>query len=356
MSDDFVYADHHPQKKAPPNADLPEGQSEKQNIDQNNTGQNNPTENNLDENKVSEKNSTEKSNVPTHEKKNIKKDQKEKTWQPAIISNDPNQPLPKKNSFADQLPNMHKVRKNRLTGRLILLISTFLLVILLTLYFLSPLSKLEKITIEGNQQVSNQEILQQTNFALDKGLWGQVFSSDQQAEAILLNIPQVKEAKVTYQPLNSLEITVAEFATSGLLLKDQAYYPILENGVVLTEKAVPVQSGLPILENFSQTDLILQTLNQYKELVDSVKVNISEIYYSGTSENVKQITLTMNDGHKVIAQISDLAQKMEKYPQIVGNLTEPSIIDLEAGIFSYPQSQEATENSTVDSTDASTEK
>lgn len=271
-------------------------------------------------------------------KKGSKKEASETRWQPEILSpsSEKNKPLPKAQSFADRLPQVHAMRKRKLTFRLTLLITSFTLVILVTLYFLSPLSKLEKVTVKGAKEVPTSQILKETNFHLNEDLWPQIFEKNKKAATLVKKEPQIKSAKISFTPLNQLTITVKEYQTEGYLLKDKLYYPILENGVVLAKPVEKITGAHPILEDFTKKDLILETLGQYRQLTSEIQQGISEIRYTGNTDNIKQITLTMKDGNTVLAQISTLASHLEKYPQVVAQMKEKGIVDMEAGIFSYP--------------------
>lgn len=50
------------------------------------------------------------------------------------------------------------------------------------------------------------------------------------------------------------------------------------------------------------------------------------------------LTLTMRDEHKIIVPLSDIHKKLPYYSRVHPLLTEPSIVDMEAGIFSYSAS------------------
>lgn len=53
-----------------------------------------------------------------------------------------------------------------------ILISIFVLLILITLYFLSPLSKVQRIYVDGNHQVDEQTILTEGNLNLEAFVFG----------------------------------------------------------------------------------------------------------------------------------------------------------------------------------------
>lgn len=61
-------------------------------------------------------------------------------------------------SIESRIPELKKYRKKRLVRHLILLIGFFVLLILATLYFLSPVSKVETIYVSGNRELTEQDV------------------------------------------------------------------------------------------------------------------------------------------------------------------------------------------------------
>lgn len=269
----------------------------------------------------------------------------EPTWEPKIVRED--------NTPSSHLEVNEKKRKRRLFKRLLFIIFSFTLIIAVTLYFLSPYSKLAKVTVKGNHEVTTNEVLNKADFKIGDSLWGQVFSKEKKEETLLEN-SRLKKVAIHFVPLNKLEIQVTEFKTLGLLLKEEHYYPILENGQVL-ENSVSNQNDLPILQNFSDTALMMATLKEYGKLSESIQKGISDISYTGTKTNRRQVTLLMTDGNTVIGQIPTLGKSLKKYPQVASQMTEKGIIDMEAGIFSYPYPTESSEEETENSTEISQE-
>ena len=56
-------------------------------------------------------------------------------------------------------------------------------------------------------------------------------------------------------------------------------------------------------------------------------------------------TLTMGDEHQVLVPISQIARKLPYYEGIQPQLEFPSVVDMEAGIFSYLQGAQNEESS-----------
>ncbi|MGX7198904.1 cell division protein FtsQ/DivIB [Enterococcus nangangensis] len=260
--------------------------------------------------------------------------------------------LPKKDSFADKLPNLHKARQKKLRRQLFLLISLFVVIIAGTSYFLSPFSKLGKVTITGNQVVPTDTVLTASKLEVHAELWPQVFRLGQAEKEIVASNPRIKSATVAFQPVNQVTIKVTEYQEKAYLLKEKLYYPILENGVVLTTSQSKPSEDFPILENFTDEKLILATLEQYRQLSQELQQAISEIKSTATTSDRQQLTLMMNDGNTVIAQVDTLAQNLAKYPQVAKEMTASGVVDMEVGIFTYPYPETGT-TATTSTTESS---
>lgn len=225
--------------------------------------------------------------------------------------------------------------------------------LLIVLYFVSPLSRLANVVVKGNQEVSAEAILENSDLAVNEEIWPQFFERNQSVAAIKKELPRIKNASISLSGINRFDITVTEFQEVALLAKDGGYAPVLENGAVLEDISEQPEEGLPVLENFSAEDKIKATLSAYQELSSEIRDGISQIKYTPRDSNDELLTLFMNDGNQVIVNISNMVSQMQYYPQIAKDLTEDSIVDMEVGIFTYPisntQEDDADENQTADS-------
>lgn len=245
-------------------------------------------------------------------------------------------PLPKKQSFADRLPNMHKVRKSKLRRQLTLIIGVSVAVILVTVYFLSPFSKLGFVHVTAPASLEESAIIKSSKLTLQGELWPQVFHKNATTQTILKSNPRIKNVTTAFEFPNGLAINVTEYKTKAYMLKDKVYYPVLENGVTLATSQNKPENNYPVLENFTEAKEILVVLSQYAQLSQELQKAISQIKATPQTNNRNQLTLTMNDGNTVIAQSSTLATNLTKYPQVATQMKEKGVVDIEAGIFSYP--------------------
>ena len=246
-------------------------------------------------------------------------------------------------SFSDHLPNFKAYRDKKLRKRLLILVVIFLVPLLGSLYYISPLSKVSAVVVAENPLTPKEALIESSQIVKNERLWPQFFARQRIATAIEKANPRVKKATITLQQWNQLHLHVEEYSESAYLVKGNDYLPILENGTILQEPQKEVTKGRVIVENFTDETLILETLKQYKELPEEIQDAISQITYAPSKNNEELLTIFMNDGNQVIVGISKLADHMKYYLQVAKEMSEKGVIDMEVGIYSYPYPSNETE-------------
>lgn len=246
-------------------------------------------------------------------------------------------------SFSDHLPNFKAYRDKKLRKRLLILVVTFLVPLLGSLYYISPLSKVSAVVVAENPLTPKEALIESSQIVKNERLWPQFFARQRIATAIEKANPRVKKATITLQQWNQLHLHVEEYSESAYLVKGNDYLPILENGTILQEPQKEVTKGRVIVENFTDETLILETLKQYKELPEEIQDAISQITYAPSKKNEELLTIFMNDGNQVIVGISKLADHMKYYLQVAKEMSEKGVIDMEVGIYSYSYPSNETE-------------
>ena len=239
-------------------------------------------------------------------------------------------------SFMERLPKIQAYRNKQLYQRLGLLILLFLIPLLVTLYYISPLNALEKLTVTGNKNVATDVIIKDSKLTLNENLWHQYFNRDQAAAAIKQESPRIKNVKITLTHFNQLDIAITEHSEVAMLVKGKSYFPILENGVIVEEGMKEPAADKLIFENFSDKQQILDTLKAYQSLSPEIQERVSQVKYAPSKSNDQLLNVYMNDGNQVIVNISNMASQMKYYPQVVKEMDEKGIVDMEVGIFAYP--------------------
>ncbi|MBF8807685.1 MAG: cell division protein FtsQ/DivIB [Enterococcus lacertideformus] len=264
---------------------------------------------------------------------------------------------PYNGSFLNRLPNLKNHRNKVLYRRLALIITTLSIPLIFLIYYVSPYSRLQAISVSGNETISSQTAIANTNLAIGGNVWQQYWHKDQYIAMLKKEQPRIETAQLHFKSINTFQLSINEYKEIALVMKDGQYYPVIENGKVLNEKVANPTKNLPILEGFTDNNKISYLVNQYNKLSSELQKAISEIKYTPKDSNKNLIQLNMNDGNQVIVNIQNLSSQMKYYSHVAKEMTEKGVIDMEVGIFSYPyadSSQEA-DSSIANATENSAE-
>lgn len=254
-------------------------------------------------------------------------------------------------SFSKKLPHLQAYRDKKLRKRLLLLVLIFLVPLIGSVYYISPLSNLSKVEVGKVSQVTPDSILASAELKVGERLWPQFFKRKETEKRVTAANPRIQKTVISLQNWNQFAIQIKEYDEVAYLVKGNQYLPILENGAIVQEPIKKIENHHIILEDFSKETMILDTLNEYAKLPVEIQDSISQIKLSPSKKNDELLTLFMNDGNQVFVNISDFSKQMKYYLQVAKEMKEKGIIDMEVGIYTYPyaeKEEEMTENSQTD--------
>jgi cell division protein FtsQ len=222
-------------------------------------------------------------------------------------------------TIEDRIPKLKEKRKQKANRRLIFYLSCFFIMILSVVYFQSPLSKVAEIKITGNENVSNEEILELSKLSTSTSFWK--VQTDQVNKQIESH-NEITNSNVSRGFPNKIVIDVNELARVAYTVdSDGKFFPILENGNILDPvNKIPNISDAPLLVNWQQSGDIVGFVAELNKLPKSIVNSISEIHYAPSESDPLHIQLYMNNGYEVSATIRGFAEKMLAYPAVIGGL------------------------------------
>lgn len=236
-------------------------------------------------------------------------------------------------SIEDRIPKLKELRKRKANRRMILLLSLFFVLIACVMYFLSPLSHIRKIDVEGNRYISSEQVIKLSGLTNDTNIW-QI--DKKQVEKEIKTNPEIKQVDIKRTIPNSVLLEITERDRIAYVVKEDRFQPVLENGEILEplqEGEIPVYA--PVLVGFSKGKELNQLLGELGKLPQEILNSISEIHEAPTKTDNYQITLYMNDGFEVSATSRTLSEKLVHYPAIISQL-DPNVkgvINLEVGSY-----------------------
>ncbi|KOS62375.1 FtsQ-type POTRA domain-containing protein [Lysinibacillus agricola] len=232
----------------------------------------------------------------------------------------------------DRIPTLKKRRKKRTNRKFIVLILLFFIVLAVLLYFQSPYSKINKITVNGAQLADEQYYLQASSLTPGKSMWG---FKVEDVEKLLLKDKWVKEAQVKRNWIQGVTIEIKEWKKVAYLAGDGTYYPLLENGKRFEHAEDDIPIDAPVFIGITGEKTINKLVKQLAQLKPEVLDLISQVNTNSDETNPNAVKLFMNDGYEVRAVIQTLAEKLNHYPSIVAQIpnAEKGVIDLEVGSY-----------------------
>ena len=254
-------------------------------------------------------------------------------------------------------PDKPRIEKIHLYRAIPVLVISSLL-ILLSLYFITPLGSLKNLVVTGNERVTQDEIIKATQIDSRDYTLTTFLNRNQYANNLKKANSWIEKAEISYQFPITFKIQVTEFKILAYEASTGNIYPVISNGTVINQ---PVKKeALP--ENYMRLNLsdkakVKKLMQELSDVPDSIKNEIQTVDLTPSKSTKDLLTLTMRDEHKIIVPLSDIHKKLPYYSRVHPLLTEPSIVDMEAGIFSYSaslaQKEEQEKNESSEETEQS---
>ncbi len=280
--------------------------------------------------------------------KSAKEDAKEKVEESEDVKKEvpkeePKSKEPKKQNKQDKKiekkPVKEKPVKPKIPGvhiwRAISILFLSLLLLVVSAYLLSPYATMKDIRVEGTVQTTDDDIRQASgiqdsdytiNLLLDKAKYEEQIKSNYWVES----------AQLVYQFPTKFTIKVKEYDIVAYYVSGESHYPILSSGQLETSSVSLV--SLPetyISVFFNDSEQIKTFTSELSQISPELKSAIQKVELAPSKVTSDLIRLTMNDSDEVLVPLSEMSKKLPYYSKIKPQLSEPSVIDMEAGIYSY---------------------
>lgn len=252
-------------------------------------------------------------------KKTAKEDKRDKKIEKKPVKEKPVKP---------KIPGVHIWRAIS-----ILFLSLILLVV--SAYLLSPYATMKDIRVEGTVQTTADDIRQASgiqdsdytiNLLLDKAKYEEQIKSNYWVES----------AQLVYQFPTKFTIKVKEYDIVAYYVSGENHYPILSSGQLETSSVSLVslpETYISVL--FNDSEQIKTFTSELAQISPELKAAIEKVELAPSKVTSDLIRLTMNDSDEVLVPLSEMSKKLPYYSKIKPQLSEPSVIDMEAGIYSY---------------------
>ena len=216
----------------------------------------------------------------------------------------------------------------------VLVIST--LIALFSAYLLTPLAKQKVVEFSGNKNADQTLLFEKSQIKDQDYTLTTFLNRDRYVANMKVASPWVKDISMIYAFPTTFKVQVEEYQVFGYYVTEEDYYPILENGEVVETPVATDQLPKSYLSvRFSDRELVRQFVKQLGKIPSTVRDKIESVDLTPSKVTKDLVTLTMKDGTKVLVPVSQIKRKLAYYHQIRKLIEDDSVIDMEAGIYSY---------------------
>lgn len=215
-----------------------------------------------------------------------------------------------------------------------ILVPSFI-ILFLSIYLLSPLATMKHIEVTGTVQTSADQVKEASGIRDSDYTISLLLNKDKHAEMVKSN-HWIESAKITYQFPVHFTIEVKEFEIVAYSVSGDNYYPILSSGSI--ESTAVNADSLPekyISVLFNDEEQIKTLISQLNEVSPEIKQEIEKIELAPSKVTSDLLKITMYDTDEILVPLSELGKKLPYYSKVKPQLTVPSGIDMEVGIYSY---------------------
>ena len=290
----------------------------------------------------------QESESDSKDSKSAKKESEEKVEESEDVKKEvpkeePKSKEPKKQNKQDKKiekkPVKEKQVKPKIPGvhiwRAISILFLSLILLVVSAYLLSPYATMKDIRVEGTVQTTDDDIRQASgiqdsdytiNLLLDKAKYEEQIKSNYWVES----------AQLVYQFPTKFTIKVKEYDIVAYYVSGESHYPILSSGQLETSAVSLVslpETYISVL--FNDSEQIKTFTSELAQISPELKAAIEKVELAPSKVTSDLIRLTMNDSDEVLVPLSEMSKKLPYYSKIKPQLSEPSVIDMEAGIYSY---------------------
>ncbi|OFN82660.1 cell division protein FtsQ/DivIB [Streptococcus sp. HMSC061D10] len=246
----------------------------------------------------------------------------------------------KKKIAKPSIPSVH-------IWRAVTILIPSLLVLFFSIYLLTPYSTLKNIQVTGTVETNADQIKEASGIRDSDYTFDLLLNKDKHAEMIKSN-HWIESASIHYQFPTNFTIQVKEYGIVAYYVSGEDHYPILSSGTVETSPVSLVslpETYMSVLFNDEQQ--VKTLIEQLAEVSPEIKQAIKTIELAPSSVTSDLLKITMYDTDEVLVPLSELGKKLPYYSKIKPQLTVPSGIDMEVGIYSYSLTDKALEEARI---------
>ncbi len=222
------------------------------------------------------------------------------------------------------------IAQQNLAG-LVIFIAAILIVF--SLFFISPWSKQKILTVSGTKNALPEDVKVASGILDTDYITHVFFNQEEVASTVEKTSVWVRKATVTYSFPNQFNIAVKEYPIVAYRQTSNGYVSILGNGKTggtVSTGNIPDKFITLKMDDEKKIEGLVKKLNK---LDSKIKNNIQIINLTPTKATTDLLTIELYDGNSIRVPLSQLTSKLPYYEKIKSNLSNGSIVDMEVGLY-----------------------
>ena len=222
------------------------------------------------------------------------------------------------------------IAQQNLAG-LVIFIAAILIVF--SLFFISPWSKQKILTVSGTKNALPEDVKVASGILDTDYITHVFFNQEEVASTVEKTNVWVRKATVTYSFPNQFNIAVKEYPIVAYRQTSNGYVSILGNGKTggtVSTGNIPDKFITLKMDDEKKIEGLVKKLNK---LDSKIKNNIQIINLTPTKATTDLLTIELYDGNSIRVPLSQLTSKLPYYEKIKSNLSNGSIVDMEVGLY-----------------------
>lgn len=245
--------------------------------------------------------------------------------------------------MTERIPALKKAGelKPRRGKKLLRILIALFAIVLVVLFFRSPLSELSDIQVTGNVVLSEEEVLKTIGVAKGDSFF--VPAADKLKKRVM-SLKPIENVIITKKFPGVLQVEIKEYSQVAVqLAADGKVFTVLSNGLSLPLPSSRVPDK-PILSGWQAEDPNLAALCLVlSELPGYLLADLSEIHPDPSTSYPNRIKLFTRSRFEVITTVERLPEKISYLSDIVQNREPGKIIMLEADTYLPYSAENVTE-------------
>lgn len=220
-------------------------------------------------------------------------------------------------------------KKKRVRRMRVLMI--ILLISAIGYYFYSPYSKLQSISISGNQVVSTEEIKAVLGYN-EQSI--RLFTFSNTIKKNVGALPVIKNVKVSKSLFHGLTVKVEESEPIAYFEKENIVTVVFDDGNIKDtndQEIIKKAKALSQLCDFNDEEVLKEFAVQWAQVDPGVRLQISDILYEPLESDPLRIKLLGDNNKQSYVRIEDMVYQLEYYNNVVNEDSKNCYFDFLGG-------------------------